>query len=188
MSSQKFTIAEAHRATGKSESTIRLHLKDRKNPLSSEKDSTGKVLIDGAELMRRYPDDVTLESLEAAKLKRNGAGKGSEGPPVPEKSLETQLLKKDLEHTLSQKSKLEEEVEFLKNLYEDEKSNKDRINQWIGLIEDQTKERANHNTRQEDEIKRLTQENAKLKTVLKEQREKEKAEQDKGFFEKLLKG
>lgn len=185
MSAQKFTIAEAHRATGKAESTIRLHLKDRKNPLSYEKTDSGKILIDAAELMRRYPG-LTAEKLETAKLKPNQAGQGRDIHSAKDSSLEAQLLKKDLEHMEDIKKRLEKEADHFKDLYQEARADKKDINKFIALIEDMSKQRANQSNLKDEQIETLKTENLKLKQALKTIRDK-KPEPKKSFFENLFK-
>ena len=172
MSSQKFTIAEAHRATGKSESTIRLHLKQKTNPLSYTKTGDGKILIDGSELMRRYPEDVTVDSLEASKLKPSRRRRSRVTAPNNEKNLEHELLKKDYENLKILKEKLEEEVDHYKELHQDSQKDKEERLKIAGLLEDLTQNKTNEASEKDQEIKRLKKHNIALKNAVLDERKK----------------
>ncbi|QDV79086.1 hypothetical protein [Botrimarina mediterranea] len=66
----KYSIAAAHRITGKSRTTIAKHL--RQGKLSYELDPSGAKLIDGAELARVYGDECDFSAEEGAETPAAG--------------------------------------------------------------------------------------------------------------------
>jgi hypothetical protein len=109
----QYSIAAAHRITGKSRTTIAKHL--RAGKLSCVEDPSGAKLIDASELMRVYGDDCDFSGEETHS--------GSGGPALAEEgadaSLRTQLhtvqhtLNTLLEERTRERQQLQSQIEHL---------------------------------------------------------------------------
>lgn len=88
----KYSIAAAHRITGKSRTTIAKHVAAGK--LSCVEDASGAKLIDASELIRVYGDACDFSREEgASQPAAAGSGGTGQGEQVPVTSLAAQLEK-----------------------------------------------------------------------------------------------
>lgn len=113
MTTTKYSIAAAHRITGKSRTTIAKHLRTGK--LSCEEDSSGAKLIDASELIRMYGDDCNFDRAEP----HGGSGGLASKEEGSDHSLHTQLhtvqntLNTLLEERRREREQLQSQIEHL---------------------------------------------------------------------------
>jgi len=130
MANQKVTIAEAHRITGKSRTTLSKHIGD--GTLSAERNPKGKGwLIVASELMRVYGDDCDFDAmaLEGPK-KKKASNNAMDNGPTTQSLLDREKEERDRERRL-----YEAQIE---NLQESLSKAQDSLNRTTLLLENQT--------------------------------------------------
>lgn len=188
MTSTKYSIAAAHRITGKSRTTISKHIKQGK--LSCETNSDGKQkLIDASELIRVYGDECNFDQEEGAstpaKAKQSSVSSPTvQGVQVGVNSVHNQLDKeiaerqREREHYLQQIEHLQDALKLAMEghdratkLLEDRSGGRD----WEKSLQALEERIANQETLARQERQRAD----RLKQALRD-------EQNKTFWQKLF--
>lgn len=129
MANQKFTVAEAHRITGKSRTTLSKHIRD--GTLSAERNPKGKGwLVVASELMRVYGDDCDFgAAVDVAKKKHSSASSSNNGTVLQS------LLDREKEERNRERKLYEAQIE---NLRESLSKAQDGLNRTTLLLEHHT--------------------------------------------------
>ena len=164
----KYTVSEAAKIVGATRQTIYRHIDSK--PLSIEKDENGNQLIDASELMRVYGNNINFDALDDTTeddTVNNNVTRG-DGAPVTsvEDKIEIARLKAELEKEIALKNGVQEENQYIKNLLEEEKTERRKAN---NLLEDmRTKEEKSE--KWENTLKALENRIANQEQTTKEQR------------------
>ena len=134
MASQKFTIAEAHRITGKSRTTLSKHIGD--GTLSAERNPNGKGwLVVASELIRVYDDACDFDSVASAGKKSKTASAKSNRTGEANVSTVQFQLDREKEERERERSLYKAQIE---NLQESLSKAQDGLNRTTLLLENQT--------------------------------------------------
>ena len=164
----KYTVSEAAKIVGATRQTIYRHIDSK--PLSIEKDENGNQLIDASELMRVYGNNINFDALDDTTeddTVNNNVTRGDSAPVTSvEDKIEIARLKAELEKEIALKNGVQEENQYIKNLLEEEKTERRKAN---NLLEDmRTKEEKSE--KWENTLKALENRIANQEQTTKEQR------------------
>lgn len=195
----KYSISESARIVGITRKTLYKHID--KKPISTEKDSNGKPVIDASELIRVYGDQCKFNITDVNKDTEKGTQKSSSVSTSD--SIEMAVTKKELEllksQMASEKDSLEEQIDYLRKKLDESTSESRKL---TALITDQSQDNkaddwqkslkmleqriSNQEESAKIEQEKAEEENKKLRDDLKKEKEALAEEQEKGFWKRLL--
>lgn len=165
----KYSISEAARIVGVTRKTFYKHIE--KKPISIEKDSNDKPVVDASELIRVYGDKCNFDK---DKQTKETAKSIHEYPEVnTTNATEIAVTQKELEmlktQMKSERDSFEEQIDYLRSKLDESNSETRKL---TALITDQSSKENNSNT-WEKSIRALEQRIANQEKSAKEREEKE---------------